>query len=54
MKFLAEFEQCAASLYDGGWREKDRDQMMDYYDMTEDEADKVSEMLGEIERGEWG
>lgn len=38
----------AASLYDGGWRAEDRDQMAEEYGMTPDEADKIAAILGEI------
>lgn len=38
----------AISLYDGGWRAEDRDQMAEEYGMTPDEADKIAAILGEI------
>lgn len=39
----------AANLYDGGWRAKDREQMIGYYTLTEDEADAICELLEEYE-----
>ena len=39
----------AASLYDGGWRAADREQMIGYYTLTEDEADAICELLEEYE-----
>lgn len=39
----------AASLYDGGWRSEDRDDLIDEYDLTEDEADAICAELSAIE-----
>ena len=39
----------AANLYDGGWRAADREQMIGYYTLTEDEADAICELLEEYE-----
>ena len=39
----------AANLYDGGWRAADREQMIVYYTLTEDEADAICELLEEYE-----
>ena len=39
----------AAILYDGGWRAADREQMIGYYTLTEDEADAICELLEEYE-----
>lgn len=36
---------AAAALYDGGWRSEDRDDLMDEYGLTGDEADQVCEAL---------
>lgn len=38
-----------ASLYDGGWRSGDRDTLIEYYDLSEDEADRICEGLKELE-----
>ena len=40
---------AAANLYDGGWRASDREQMIGYYTLTEDEADAICELLEEYE-----
>lgn len=40
----------AAALYDGGWRSEDRDQLMQEYDLTDQEADEISTELAEIEK----
>lgn len=39
----------AGSLYDGGWRAEDRDQLMSEYDLTSDEADALCEALKDME-----
>lgn len=40
---------AAAALYDGSWRAADHEQMTAYYILTEDEADKIVELLEEYE-----
>lgn len=42
-------QYSAASLYDGGWRAEDRDQMIDEYGLTADEADEICRGLAEVE-----
>ena len=42
-------QYSAASLYDGGWRAEDRDQLITEYGLTEEEADEICEGLREIE-----
>lgn len=44
-----ELETEAASLYDGGWRAKDRDAIQKEYDLTDDDADAIAEKLAEYE-----
>ena len=46
-------QYSAASLYDGGWRAEDRDQLIDEYNLTEEEADDICEGLREIEDRRW-
>lgn len=41
-----------AKLYDGGWRSSDREQMIGYYALTEDEADAICELLDEYENAD--
>ena len=40
---------AAASLYDGGWRAADREQMIAYYTLTEDEADAICGLLEKLD-----
>lgn len=42
-------EADAAALYDGGWRSKNREDLMSEYDLTEDEASEICRLLEEIE-----
>ena len=48
-KMLKDVEMSAASLYDGGWRAEDREQLIAEYQLTEDEADAICEKLQEYE-----
>ena len=41
-------QYSAASLYDGGWRAEDRDQMIDEYGLTADEADDICKELADL------
>ena len=47
---MKDFEMNAAALYDGGWRSTDRDQMMSEYNLTREEADRICEVLAELEQ----
>ena len=42
-------QYSAASLYDGGWRAEDRDQLIDEYNLTAEEADDLCRELAEVE-----
>ena len=46
---MSSMGDAAASLYDGGWRAADRERLIDCYALTEDEADKIAELLDEYE-----
>lgn len=41
-------QYSAASLYDGGWRAEDRDQLIDEYNLTADEADELCKELADL------
>ena len=43
---------AAASLYDGGWRSEDRDDLIEEYGLTGVEADKLCEALAEYDHQE--
>ena len=38
----------AAALYDGGWRFEDKDQLVEEYELTEEETEKLCEILAEL------
>lgn len=42
-------QYSAASLYSGGWRAADHDQLVAEYGLTEEEACEICEALAEIE-----
>lgn len=42
-------ETDAAALYDGGWRAGDREELMQEYDLTEDEATEICQLLEKLE-----
>ena len=41
-------QYSAASLYDGGWRAEDREQLIDEYNLTAEEADEICKELAEL------
>ena len=41
----SDIESAAANLYDGGWTAEDRDQLISEYELTEEDADAICEML---------
>lgn len=44
---IEDYDQTAASLYDGGWRAEDRDALKDEYDFTDAQVDRICEKLAE-------
>lgn len=46
---MIELETTAASLYDGGWRAADREELKDEYGFDDDELEIVVEKLKEYE-----
>ena len=42
---LTDVQACASALYDGGWRSEDRDDIIDLYNLSEDDADAVCDLL---------
>ena len=47
---MKDYAASAAALYDGGWRAEDRDHLIKEYELTEEEADKLCEILEELEK----
>ena len=49
---MPDYESMAASLYDGGWRYDDHDELIREHGLTEEEADKICDLLAEYEEQE--
>jgi hypothetical protein len=49
---MTDFETSAAALYDGGWRSTDKEELIEEYDLTEEEATKLCELLEEYEKND--
>ena len=47
---MKDYTASAAALYDGGWRAEDRDQLIEEYELTEEEAGKICEILASYEK----
>lgn len=47
---FTDLDSCAWSLYGGGWRSTDREQLQADYSLTEAEADALTDALRECER----
>ena len=47
---MKNFETSAAALYDGGWRSTDKEELIEEYDLTEEEATKICELLEEYDQ----
>lgn len=46
---MKDYITSAAALYDGGWRAEDKEQLIQEYGLTEEEADKLTERLADLE-----
>lgn len=46
---MTDYSTSAAALYDGGWRAEDKAQIIRKYQLTEEEADRLTEALAELE-----
>lgn len=47
---IKDYEASIAALYDGGWKAEDRDQLIKEYELTDEEADKICEILEKYEK----
>lgn len=45
---MTDYRTSAAYLYDGGWRAKDKDEMIIAYSLTEEEANEICKILAEL------
>ena len=46
---MAEIETAAAALFDGGWRAKDKEELITEYNLTADRAQAICEQLDKWE-----
>lgn len=49
---MTDYVSSAAALYDGGWRSTDKEELIEEYDLTEEEATKLCELLEEYEKSD--
>lgn len=49
MVTMTDYRSSAAALYDGGWRAEDKEELIAEYQITEEEAAKICEILAEFE-----
>lgn len=47
---MKDYVSSAAALYDGGWRADDKEELIEEYDLTKEEATKLCELLEEYEK----
>jgi hypothetical protein len=46
---VRDYESMAAALYDGGWRAEDREQLKAEYELTDDDVDRIVDLLAEYD-----
>ena len=46
---VKDYESIAAALYDGGWRAEDKDQLKAEYDLTDDDVERIVDLLATYE-----
>ena len=46
----ARISDIAAALYDGGWRAEDRYELIEYYELSQDDANEIYKKLKEYEK----
>ena len=52
---IKDVQSSAAALYDGGWRAADKEDLIEEYELTADEAAEICELLQEYEEKDtWG
>jgi hypothetical protein len=48
MAGIKDYESMAAALFDGGWRSEDGKELKEEYDLTDEELEKICELLHEF------
>ncbi len=46
---MKDYRSIAAALYDGGWRANDKDQLKMEYDLSDDDVERIVDLLAEYE-----
>ena len=46
---MKDYESMAAALYDGGWRADDKDQLKTEYDLTDEDVERIVDLLATYE-----
>jgi len=46
---MKDYGSAAAALYDGGWRAEDREQLQAEYDLTDEEVERIVDLLATYE-----
>ena len=46
---MKDYGSMAAALYDGGWRADDKDQLKVEYDLTDDDVERIVDLLATYE-----
>ncbi len=46
---MRDYESMAAALYDGGWRAEDREQLKAEYDLTDEDLERIIDLLATYE-----
>ena len=44
-----DYGSMAAALYDGGWRAEDKEQLQMEYDLTDDDVERIVDLLAEYD-----
>ena len=47
---IENLEDSALALYDGGWRSDDKEELMIEYELTENEAFKICQLLDNFDK----
>ena len=46
---MKDYGSMAAALYDGGWRAEDKEQLQAEYELTDDDVERIVNLLAEYE-----
>ena len=46
---MKDYESMAAALYDGGWRAEDKEQLQAEYDLSDEDLERIVDLLATYE-----